>query len=282
MGTFEIVAILLAGVGAGTINAVVGSGTLITFPTLLALGVPPVTANMSNSLGLVPGSVAGAVGYRRELAGQRTRVLRLLIFSTAGGVLGALLLLWLPPDAFEAVVPALILLGVVLVIVQPRLSRAVAARTAAREQARELADPAGHPAGEQAAVRQPVTGAWWVAIAAFGTGVYGGYFGAAQGVILMAVLGIGISESLQRLNGVKNVLVAVVNGVAGLIFVVVAELGLLGTDAEVNWLLVLVIGVGAVIGGFLGASVGRRLPAVALRSVIVVVGLAAVVSILLG
>ncbi|MBM9459002.1 sulfite exporter TauE/SafE family protein [Nocardioides sp. zg-536] len=282
MGTFEIVAILLAGVGAGTINAVVGSGTLITFPTLLALGVPPVTANMSNSLGLVPGSVAGAVGYRRELAGQRTRVLRLLIFSTAGGVLGALLLLWLPPDAFEAVVPALILLGVVLVIVQPRLSRAVAARTAAREQARELADPAGHPAGEQAAVRQPVTGAWWVPIAAFGTGVYGGYFGAAQGVILMAVLGIGISESLQRLNGVKNVLVAVVNGVAGLIFVVVAELGLLGTDAEVDWLLVLVIGVGAVIGGFLGASVGRRLPAVALRSVIVVVGLAAVVSILLG
>lgn len=260
MSPLEAVAILLAGVGAGTINTVVGSGTLITFPTLLALGVPPVTANMSNSLGLVPGGVAGAIGYRRELTGQRSRVLRLLVFSTAGGAIGAILLLVLPPGAFETIVPVLILLGIVLVIVQPRLSRMVAERAERR-------------AAEGVV---PVERAWWVPLAVFATGLYGGYFGAAQGVLLMGVLGIGVAESLQRLNGVKNVLVAVVNGVAGLIFVVVAELGLLGTDAEVDWLLVLLIGTGAIAGGFLGAAVGRRLPPIVLRGVIVVVGLVAV------
>lgn len=265
MTILEIAAILLAGVGAGTINAVVGSGTLITFPTLLALGVPPVTANMSNSLGLVPGSVAGAVGYRRELQGQRTRIVRLLAFSTTGGVLGAVLLLVLPPGAFEAVVPVLILLGVTLVVVQPRLSAYVAARAERR------ADAAGTGRAEESPTGPP-----WVLLAAFLTGVYGGYFGAAQGVILMGVLGIGVNEGLQRLNGVKNVLVAVVNGVAGLIFVVVAELGLLGAEAEVDWLIVAVIAVGAVIGGFLGAAVGRKLPPLVLRGVIVVVGLVAV------
>lgn len=272
MSGLELVAILLAGVGAGTINAVVGSGTLITFPTLLALGVPPVTANMSNSLGLVPGSVAGAVGYRRELTGQRARIIRLLVFSTSGGVVGAVLLLVLPPSAFEAVVPVLILLGVTLVVVQPRLSRYVAERAARRDERNGEVTPAPRPGAEPA----------WILLAAFATGVYGGYFGAAQGVLLMGILGIGIGETLQRLNGVKNILVAVVNGVAGLIFVVVAELGLFGSDADVDWLIVAVIATGAVVGGFLGAAVGRRLPPLALRAVIVVVGLVAVVAILAG
>lgn len=270
MSALELAAVLLAGIGAGTINAVVGSGTLITFPTLLAVGIPPVTANMSNSLGLVPGSVAGAIGYRRELVGQRARIARLLVFSTSGGVVGAFLLLVLPADAFEAVVPVLILLGVALVVLQPRLSRYVAARAARRTEPGEAAAPA------------PLLGPWWVTPAAFATGVYGGYFGAAQGVILMGVLGIGINETLQRLNGVKNVLVAVVNAVAGLIFVVAAELGLFGTDAEVDWLVVAVIAVGAVIGGFLGAAVGRKLPPLVLRGIIVVVGLVAVTVILVS
>jgi uncharacterized membrane protein YfcA len=260
-----MVAVLLAGVGAGTINAVVGSGTLITFPTLLALGVPPVTANISNNIGLVPGSVAGAVGYRRELEGQRARVTRLLVASITGGLIGAGLLLVLPPGAFEAVVPVLILLGVVLVILGPRLSKVVADRAEAREAA------GGQPARD---------GAWWVWPAVLLTGIYGGYFGAAQGVLLMAFLGIGINETLQRLNGVKNILVACVNGVAGVVFVLVVELGLFGSDAEIDWLLVLLIGLGAVVGGFVGASVGRRLPALVLRSVIVVVGLVAVTTIL--
>lgn len=248
----EAAAILLAGVAAGGINTVVGSGTLITFPTLLAFGVPPVTANVSNNIGLAPGSVSGAIGYRKELVGQRARVLRLVSASLIGGLVGAVLLLVLPEGAFEAVVPVLVGLGVVLVVVQPSLSRRVATRREA----------AGVPVGAR-------PDPWWVWPATLAAGVYGGYFGAAQGVILMGILGIGIEESLQRLNGVKNVLAAVVNGVAGILFIVVAD---------VDWWLVLLIGVGSVVGAQLGAKVGRRLPPVALRAVIVVVGLVALVS----
>ena len=247
MSPFEVVAILLAGIAAGTINTVVGSGTLITFPTLLAFGVPPVTANVSNTIGLVPGSVSGAVGYRRELAGQRSRVLRLCVASLVGGTAGAVLLLVLPAGAFEAIVPALIVLGLVLVVLQPRISAWVARR-------------------HDAVGGIPEHGTWWVWPGVLVTGVYGGYFGAAQGVLLMAVLGTGIDEDLQRLNAVKNVLAAVVNAVAGLIFSLVAD---------VDWWIVLLIGVGSVIGGQIGATVGRRLPSAVLRVVIVVVGLVA-------
>ncbi len=252
MTVWEAVLVALAGVGAGTINTIVGSGTLITFPTLLALGVPPVTANVSNNLGLVPGSLTGAWGYRRELRGQSTRVLRLLVGSLVGGATGAVLLLVLPSGAFETIVPVLIGLGVLLVLVQPRLSRRVAARREARGSA-ETAD------------------AGWVWPLVALTGVYGGYFGAAQGVLLMGVLGIGVPESLQRLNAVKNVLAAGVNSVAGVLFVFIADL---------DWLVVALIGVGSVAGGLIGATVGRRLPAVALRGVIVVVGVVALVALL--
>jgi uncharacterized membrane protein YfcA len=254
LSVLEAVAILLAGVAAGTINTVVGSGTLITFPTLLAFGVPPVTANVSNTIGLVPGTVTGAWGYRRELAGQRGRVVQLATASVIGGLVGAVLLLVLPAGAFEAIVPALILLGVVLVIAGPRLSAWVARRAEERGTSDRLY-------------------AWWVWPAVLITGVYGGYFGAAQGVLLMAVLGIGVAEPLQRLNGVKNVLAAIVNGVAGVLFIFVAD---------VDWLVVLLIGVGSVIGGLIGAGVGRRLPPLVLRVTIVVVGVVALTVFLFG
>ncbi|WP_121251380.1 sulfite exporter TauE/SafE family protein [Nocardioides ferulae] len=255
MTTLEAAAILLAGVGAGTINTVVGSGTLVTFPTLLAFGVPPVTANVSNTIGLVPGSLSGAWGYRRELAGQRARVVRLASASLLGGLAGGLLLLVLPEDAFAAIVPALILLGLVLVVFQPRISAWVARRH------------------DEVSEQRAVHGAWWVWPAVLLTGVYGGYFGAAQGVLLMAVMGIGISESLQRLNATKNILAAMVNAVSGVLFAVVAD---------VDWLVVLLIGVGSVIGGQIGATVGRRLPGPVLRAVIVLVGTVALVAFLLG
>lgn len=254
MTPLESVLVALAGVAAGGINTVVGSGTLITFPTLLAFGVPPVTANVSNNIGLVPGSVTGAIGYREELTGQRSRVLRLLSASLIGGTIGAVLLLVLPDGAFEAVVPALILLGVVLVVAQPRLSAAVRRRAEAR----------GDTSTDDAR---------WVWPAVLGTGVYGGYFGAAQGVLLMGVLGIGVHQDLQRSNAVKNILAASVNGVAGVIFVFVAD---------VDWRIVALIGAGSVVGGLIGARVGKRLPPLALRAVIVVVGLTAFVSILLS
>lgn len=235
-------AVLAAGVAAGTINTVVGSGTLVTFPTLLAVGLPPVTANVSNSTGLVPGSLSGAWGYRAELAGQWPRVRTYGAASLLGGVVGAFLLLRLPHSAFDAVVPVLIGLGVVLVLVGPRIARRVRAHQGRNR--------------------------WlWPAIAA--TGVYGGYFGAAQGVLLMAILGIGIDDDVQRHNALKNVLAALVNGVAAVVFIVVAH---------IDWRAVGLIAVGSVIGGQIGATVGRRLPPLVLRLVIVAVGVVAIVS----
>ncbi|WP_203337915.1 sulfite exporter TauE/SafE family protein [Nocardioides limicola] len=254
MSPTEAVIIALAGVAAGTINTVVGSGTLITFPTLLAFGIPPVTANVSNTIGLVPGSVAGAWGYRREMAGQRARLVRFSIAFVLGGSLGAALLLVLPPSVFAAVVPALIALALVLVIFQPRLSAWVARRHE-------------HLGG------LPEHGAWWVWPSMFGCAVYGGYFGAAQGILQMAIMGAGVPDDLQRLNAIKNVLAALVNAISGAIFIVVAV---------VDWRIVALIASGSVIGGLLGASVGRRLPPKVLRAVIVVVGVAALASFVKG
>jgi uncharacterized membrane protein YfcA len=247
----EMAAVALAGVAAGTINTVVGSGTLITFPTLLAVGVPPVTANVSNTIGLVPGSLSGAVGYRRELVGQRGRLVRLGSASLVGGVVGAALLLVLPESAFDAVVPVLIALGCVLVVLQPRVSAWVARRAEAR--GRDM-----HPHG-----------AAWVWVLVMLAGVYGGYFGAAQGVLLLAVLGVGLQETMQRNNATKNVLAMLVNGVAAVVFIAVAE---------VDWAAAGLVAVGAVVGGQVGATVGRRLPPVVLRVVIVVVGVAAITA----
>ena len=238
---------------AGTINAVVGSGTLVTFPTLLACGLPPVTANVSNTVGLVPGSLSAAIGYRAELAGQRSRVLRLGSASVVGAVVGALLLLVLPPSAFDAIVPVLIGLGVLLVVFGPAISKRVAARAESRGGV-------------------PDHGVWWVWPAVLLAGVYGGYFGAAQGVLLMAILGIGVVDSMQRHNGTKNVLALLVNGIAAVVFLFVSH---------VDWRAVALIAVGSVVGGQIGATVGRRLPPVVLRAVIVVVGVVAIISLLL-
>jgi uncharacterized membrane protein YfcA len=248
-----MVAVFLAGIAAGTINTVVGSGTLVTFPTLLAVGLPSVTANVSNTLGLVPGSLSGAIGYRRELTGQRDRLLRLGSASIIGGITGAVLLLVLPEAAFKSIVPVLIAVGLLLVIFQPAISRRVAARAETR------------------GVERPEHGGLWVWGLVFGAGVYGGYFGAAQGVLLMAVLGIGLTETMQRNNATKNVLAMLVNLVAAIVFVF---------RAEMDWTAVALIAVGSVIGGQVGASVGRRLPSWALRGFIVVVGLAALTQLL--
>jgi uncharacterized membrane protein YfcA len=247
MTWFEALVVFVAGVGAGTINAVVGSGTLITFPALLAVGLPPVVANVSNTAGLAPGSLAAAYGYRRELRGQRSRLTRLVPASFVGTLIGAVLLLALPSAAFDAIVPALILLGCVLVMLQPRLARLIS-----------------RPDGDR-------HGAWWVWPAVLVAGVYGGYFGAAQGVLLMAILGIGLDPDLQRMNAIKNVLAMVVNAVAATLFVLVAD---------IDWTAALLIAAGSTIGGFLGAAVGRRLPAIVLRIFIVVIGVVAVVAIL--
>ncbi|MFF1786236.1 sulfite exporter TauE/SafE family protein [Kitasatospora sp. NPDC058243] len=252
MTLWEGIAVLVAGVGAGMINVIVGSGTLITFPVLLAIGIPPVTANVSNTFGLVPGSLSGVIGYRRELAGQGHRLLRLGTASLLGGLVGALLLIRLPKGAFDAIVPVLILLALVLVVIQPRVAKAVAARR------RPDIDP---------------DGGLLLFVGVFLTGIYGGYFGAAQGVLLLALMGMLLQEDLQRINAVKNALAMVVNGVAALFFLF---------TSTVNWAAAGLIAAGSLVGGLFGAKVGRRLPPAALRGIIVVVGLVAVTKLLLS
>ncbi|PGH51075.1 sulfite exporter TauE/SafE family protein [Streptomyces sp. Ru87] len=255
MGIWEAVAVFAAGIGAGAINTVVGSGTLITFPVLLATGLPPITANVSNNLGLVPGSVSGAIGYRRELGGQRARIFRFGAVALVGGFIGAVLLLTLPSEAFNAIVPALIAVALVLVILQPRLSRALRRRR------------------ERDGGEHPEHGGPLLLLGLLLASVYGGYFGAAQGVIYLSLMGLLLSDDLQRLNAVKNVLGALVNGVAAAVFLFIAHF---------DWTAVLLIAVGSAIGGQLGAKVGRRLPPAVLRGAVVVVGTVAVVRLLLG
>lgn len=242
----EIFAIALAGLAAGTINTVVGSGTLITFPVLLAFGYAPVTANVSNTIGLVPGSVSGAIGYRRELAGQARRALRFGAIAVAGGVTGAVLLLVLPAAAFKDIVPVFILVALVLTLLQPRLTRWLVKREIDLES----------------------RGGVFVPLALFVTGVYGGYFGAGQGILLLAILGVALSQDLQRTNALKNVLSGSINGVAGLYFLIVAH---------VDWGPAGLIACTSIVGGQLGARYGRRLPPAGLRAAIVVVGVFAIV-----
>lgn len=252
MSITDFCIILVAGMAAGTINTVVGSGSLITFPTLVALGYPPLLANVSNNIGLVPGSVSGVYGYRRELVGQRARLRRLVPASLLGGLTGSTLLLLLPSTVFQKVVVVLIAIALVLVILQPTLSQRVAARRAS-----------GVP-------RHHDVTAGLLALV-FATGVYGGYFGAAQGIILIATLGIFLDDDLQRLNATKNVLAMTVNAVASIIFI---------ARTDVDWKVVAAIAIGSTIGGQIGARVGRRLNPKVLRGVIVLVGLTALVRLL--
>jgi uncharacterized membrane protein YfcA len=250
MSLGEIAAIALAGLAAGTINTVVGSGTLITFPVLLAFGYAPVTANVSNTVGLVPGSVSGAIGYRRELAGQRRRAIRLGTMSVLGGITGAVLLLVLPASVFKAVVPLFIAIALALVILQPRLKRLLSER--------EI--EAVHESGVV------------VALAVYLTGVYGGYFGAAQGILLLGILGVTLSQDLHRTNALKNVLAGLTNGVAAVYFMLAAH---------VDWGPAGIIAGASIVGAQFGARYGRRLPSAALRALIVVVGVSAILRLLI-
>ena len=250
MGPGEALAILAAGTAAGGVNAVVGSGSLITFPTLLAFGFPPVIANVSNNIGLVPGNMSGGFGYRRELVGQRDRLLRLGAAAAIGAVAGALALLVLPSSAFRLVVPVLILISCALVLVQPWLSAWI--RKRADEASRGRAGPL-------------------LSAGVCLSGVYGGYFGAAQGVLVIGLLGSFLDETLQRVNGAKNVLVGMVNGTAAVVFIALAH---------VSWTAVALIAAGSTVGGLLGARFGRRLPPLMLRLFVAAIGVVSAAKLL--
>jgi uncharacterized membrane protein YfcA len=230
----EALAVVAAGAAAGAVNTIVGSGSLVTFPVLLAVGYPSVTANVSNTVGLVPGGVSGVIGYRRELRGQERRSATLAIGTSIGALTGGILLLALPPKVFQHVVPVLILLACALMAIRPK------------------------PQHTRGSDRPRL---------AFGgallTGVYGGYFGAAQGVILLALLRLFFSDDLQRLNAVKNVLAGVANTVAATLFIVVAH---------VAWAAAGLVAVGSTVGAQLGARYGRRLHEETLRRIVIVAG----------
>ena len=250
MPWYEVVALLAAGMAAGTINTIVGSGTLITFPTLLFLGFAPLVDNVSNAVGLVAGGLTGIHGYREELAGQGRTLRRLVPTSFLGAVTGAVLLLALPASAFDAMVPFLIAAALLLVLLGRRLQAWAATR---------------HPDQESRGRRVLMT------VGVFAAGVYGGYFGAAQGVLLVGILSALMTISLQHINGLKNVLVTVANAVAAVIFILVAP-------ERINWSVAALIAVGALAGGYVGARVGRRLSPVVLRGLIVVIVVVAIAN----
>ena len=245
MSAFEVIAIVAAGFGAGTINALIGSGTLITFPVLLAFGFPPVLANVSNNIGLVPGAVSSAWAYRRELAGGAVRLRRYAPATASGAILGAILLLNLPAESFKAIVPVLIAGSLVLIVLQPRITAAIMAR-------RRRSRPHGGPL---------------LLAGIFATGIYGGYFGAGQGILLFGLLASSLGGDLRELNAIRAVLAGLANLVAAIVFLFIAEIA---------WDAAALIAIGATAGGLAGAGIGRRLPDLWLRTVIVVVGLAAI------
>jgi uncharacterized membrane protein YfcA len=229
----------VAGVVAGGVNAVAGGGSLLTFPVLLAAGLPPVAANVTNTLGVVPGSIGGSFGYRKALSGQRRRVLTRGLPAIAGALVGCAALLTAPAGVFKAIVPALVAGACVLLLLQPRLARSLE-----------------HHRSEH--------GNRGARIGIFFVGVYGGYFGAAIGVMLLGLLGLLVSDSLQRLNALKNVMQVLVNGISALVFAVVAP---------VHWVAALALALGTVVGGRLGATVAQRIPDRPLRLGIALVGL---------
>jgi len=240
----------LAAVAGGAVNALAGGGTLITFPVLTALGLPALAANITNTVALCPGYVGGALAQRRDLRGQSARLLMLLPAVAAGGALGAWLLLTSSERSFRQAVPFLLLLATLLLALQERV-RALLARPHAA-------------AADRAALAAALAGP---------AAIYGGYFGAGLGVVLLAVLGLCLLDTLTRLNALKQVLSLAINGTAALVLVF---------SGKVDWTVMPVMAVGALLGGVLGGRLASRVSATALRRVIVVLGLGVSAAYLLG
>lgn len=255
----------IAGFLAGGINVMVGAGTLISFPLLLLAGHPPLTATIANTIGLVPASATGVLAYRDELRPLMRTMRFLLPASMAGGVLGATLLLSFPAAVFVAVVPWLIALGTLLVLLGPTIKNAISARSPNN---RTDAPMHGGVFASRAAMVGGIVGV-------FALGTYGGYFSAAQGILLLGLLGILTNLDLQRLNGIKNLSVLGVNGIAALVYMVFSPPGL------VNWAVAGVVALGAASGGFIGGRLAKRLSPTILRWFVVVVGVVTVAVMLL-
>ena len=245
---WRAVFLLGAGLGAGLVNGLAGGGTLASFPVLLAIGVPALGANVTSTVGIWPGYLGGSGGFRHEISDQRAKLTELAPVAVAGAVAGAVLLIVTPGDAFSHAAPYLLLLSCALFCAQPLLARRLAASPGRRR--------------------------WLVAQA--GTLVacaYGSYFGAGLGVLLLAVLGIALPDSLVRTNGLRSVLSLGVNAVAAIAFMV---------GADVRWGYAGLLAISSLVGGYLGARLARRMPAAPFRVVVILVGLAAAARLLAG
>ncbi|SCX03598.1 sulfite exporter TauE/SafE family protein [Candidatus Aquiluna sp. UB-MaderosW2red] len=243
-----IVVIALAGLFAGALNAAAGGGTLITFPVLVWLGIPPITANICSSVGLLTGYLGGGLAYRRELSAQKRRIGTFTAVSIAGGVLGAVLLLTTSETMFDGLVPFLVLGAAALLGFQPLLSKKLAQRQ------RKLVVPVARPKSNAGV-------SLWAQIGVMVAAVYGSYFGGGLGVMLLAVLALTISDDLQKLNGLKTLLSLFINFIGVMVFI---------STASVDWAIVAILAPAALIGGTLGGSIARKLPPAALRTSVVV------------
>jgi uncharacterized protein len=253
-----VLAVLGAGFGAGVVMTAVGAGSLVSFPVLVGIGLSPLVANVCNNVGLVPGGFSGVFGFRRELAGHRHLVLRVAATSAVGALLGGVLLIALPPGIFDQVVPFLVMGSATLVGLGPAISAAV------RRHA--------HHRGVVIATDRERMGPRLSGLSSL-IGVYGGYFGAAQGVMLIAVLALGLDVGLHTVNGLKNVAVVSANLAATVVFV---------CFAPVDWTVTALVAVGSLVGGWLGAHLGRRLHPTVFRVLVVLIGYVVGIRLLLG
>jgi len=249
LSTSHVVLLLLGGLGAGIFNGVAGGGSLISFPLLLALGYPALTANVTNTVGIWPGYIGGAAGFRHQIAGQRDRLIRLSPVAVIGGIAGAILLLTTSSATFKSIAPWLVLGASVLFAAQPLLRRAL--------------DGGSHGPSRTRPVL--LSGGMFVA------SVYGGYFGAGMGVMLLAILGLALPDSIARTSGLRTALSILVNGVAAAVFLIHGGLA---------WRAVGLLAGGSLVGGWIGAKLALSIPATALRVVVVAVGLTTVVKLL--
>ncbi len=249
LSSTHVILLLLGGLGAGVVNGVAGGGSLISFPLLLALGYPALTANITNTVGIWPGYVGGAAGFRNEISSQRDRLVPLGAVAALGGIAGALLLLTTSSETFRNLVPWLVLGASILFAIQPLLKRA-------------LGGTAHSP---------PRTRPILLAGGTFAASVYGGYFGAGLGVMLLAILGLALPDSIVRTSGLRTALSILVNGVAAVVFLIHGGLA---------WEAVGLLAAGSLLGGWVGAQVALSIPAWALRAVVVVIGLVTVVKLL--
>ena len=266
MEPLALAALLVMGTLAGAINAAVGSGSLLTLPVLLALGIPPGTAVRTNTIGILFSTIGSVSGYRRELAAEGSALRPLVVTTAVMAGLGAVLLLVSPSSALDVVVPVLIVVALAMVVLQKPFVRAIGARRARRDAAGQS------PSTPGAEPRSPYRAPGLLA-AMGGASVYGGYFTAAQGILYLGVLGVATGKPMGAVNHVKNLASLVVNAAAAAVYLVAHVV----LGAEIVWIASAAIAVGALLGGYFGAHLAKRMPEWLLRGIIVLVAVIALV-----